>query len=253
MLDYNHTASFADQLNALIDTALVKENQGEPSREYLGGSRLGVACERALQFEYVQAPKDDGREFNGQTLRIFAAGHLFEDMAIRWLCLAGFDLYTTKGNRPGGEQFGFSVADGRIRGHVDGIINDGPTLPGFPALWECKSMNARSWRDTVKHGLAASKPVYAAQIAVYQAYMEPSVPGISSNPALFTAINKDTAELYHELVTFDGGLAQRMSDKAVRIIQTTEAGELLPRIAQSADFFECKFCSWSDRCWRANS
>jgi hypothetical protein len=253
MLDYNHTASFADQLNAMIDTALVKENQAEPSREYLGGSRLGVACERALQFEYAQAPKDDGRDFNGQTLRIFAAGHLFEDMAIRWLRMAGFDLYTTKGNRPGGEQFGFSVADGRIRGHVDGVINDGPTLPGFPALWECKSMNARSWRDTVKHGLAASKPVYAAQIAVYQAYMEPSVPGISSNPALFTAINKDTAELHHELVTFDGGLAQRMSDKAVRIIQATEAGELLPRIAQSADFFECKFCSWSDRCWRANS
>jgi hypothetical protein len=252
MLDYNHTANFADQLNAMIDAALVIKNQAEPSRKYLGGSRLGVACERALQFEYAQAPKDDGRDFNGQTLRIFAAGHLFEDMAIRWLRLAGFDLYTTKGNRPGGEQFGFSVADGRIRGHVDGIINDGPTLPGYPALWECKSMNARSWRDTVKRGLAASKPVYAAQIAVYQAYMEPSVPGISSNPALFTAINKDTAELHHELVTFDGGLAQRMSDKAVRIIQATEAGELLPRIAQSADFFECKFCAWSDRCWRAN-
>jgi len=41
-----------------------------------------------------------------------------------------------------------------------------------------------------------------------------------------------------------------MSDKAVRVIQATEAGELLPRIAQSADFFECKFCDWSDRCWR---
>ncbi|MDA0991257.1 MAG: hypothetical protein O3A51_10965 [Verrucomicrobia bacterium] len=253
MLDYNHGASFAEQVNARIDTALVMENQAQPSRKYLGGSRLGVACERALQFEYAQAPKDDGRDFNGQTLRIFAAGHLFEDMAIRWLRLAGFDLYTTKGNRPGGEQFGFSVADGRIRGHVDGIINDGPVLPRFPALWECKSMNARSWRDTVKRGLAASKPVYAAQIAVYQAYMEVTVPGISSNPALFTAINKDTAELHHELVTFDGGLAQRMSDKAVRIIQATEAGELLPRIAQSADFFECKFCPWSDRCWRANA
>jgi hypothetical protein len=253
MLDYNSRHIFADQLNALIDTALVTENQAEPSRKYIGGSRLGVACERALQFEYAQAPKDDERDFNGQTLRIFAAGHLFEDMAIRWLRLAGFDLYTTKGNRPGGEQFGFSVAGGRIRGHVDGIINNGPTLPGFPALWECKSMNARSWRDTQKRGLAASKPVYAAQIAVYQAYMEPSVPGISSNPALFTAINKDTAELHHELVTFDGGLAQRMSDKAVRIIQSTEAGELLPRIAQSADFFECKFCAWSDRCWRTST
>ena len=250
MLDYNHTANIADQVNALIDTALVVENQAQPSRQYLGGSRLGVACDRALQFEYAQAPKDDGRDFGGQTLRIFAAGHLFEDMAIRWLRLAGFDLYTTKGNRANGEQFGFSVADGRIRGHVDGIINGGPVLPGFPALWECKSLNAKSWKDTVKRGLAVSKPVYAAQIAVYQAYMEATVPGVSSNPALFTAINKDTAELYHELVPFDGALAQRMSDKGVRIIQASEAGELLPRIAQSPDFHECRFCAWSDRCWR---
>ena len=253
MLDYNRSASFPDQINALIDTALVAENHAQPSRQYLGGSRLGVACDRALQFEYAQAPKDDGRDFDGQTLRIFAAGHLFEDMAVRWLRMAGFDLYTTKGNRPDGGQFGFSVASGRIRGHVDGIINAGPEMPGFPALWECKSLNAKSWRDTVKRGLAASKPVYAAQIAVYQAYMEATVPGISSNPALFTAINKDTAELHHELVPFDGALAQRMSDKAVRIIQATEAGELLPRIAQSADFFECKFCSWSDRCWREDT
>lgn len=254
MLDYNHTASFAERVNGLIDGALVAENRARPPRRYLGGSRLGVPCDRALQFEYAQAPKDEGRDFDGQTLRIFAAGHLFEDLAIRWLRQAGFDLYTTHGNRPNGEQFGFSVADGRIRGHVDGIIAQGPEdlLPGVPALWECKSLNAKSWKDTVKRGLAVSKPIYAAQIAVYQAYMEATVPGISANPALFTAVNKDTAELHHELVPFDGGLAQRMSDKAVRILQATEAGELLPRMAQSADFHECRFCPWSDRCWRSD-
>jgi hypothetical protein len=49
-----------------------------------------------------------------------------------------------------------------------------------------------------------SKPVYAAQLAVYQAYMESSVAGLSATPALFTAINKDTAELHQELVPFDG-------------------------------------------------
>ena len=42
-----------------------------------------------------------------------------EDLAIRWLRLAGFDLYTRKQD---GEQFGFSVAGGRIQGHVDGVI-----------------------------------------------------------------------------------------------------------------------------------
>ena len=252
MLDFNHSAKFAEDINVLIDEALVAENAAQTPRDYLGGSRLGVPCERALQYEYAQAPKDDGGEFNGKTLRIFAAGHVFEYLAAGWLRRAGFDLYTTRGNRPETEQFGFSVADGRIRGHVDGIINAGPDglLPGCPALWECKSLNAKSWKDTVKRGVAVSKPVYAAQIAVYQAYMEASVPGISANPALFTAINKDTAELHHELVPFDGALAQTASDKGVRIIKATEAGELLPRIAQSADFHECRFCSWSDRCWR---
>ena len=93
-----------------------------------------------------------------------------------------------------------------------------------------------------------SKPVYTAQIALYQAYMEASVPQISNNPALFTAINKDTAELYFELVPFDGALAQEASDRAVNILKATEAGELLPSIALSHSHNNCKVCSWQDRC-----
>ncbi|WPM81627.1 hypothetical protein R5W60_17755 [Brucella pseudintermedia] len=251
MLDYNRRLGFADHINTAIDAALVAENEATPPRDYLGGSRLGVACERALQFEFTATPKDDGAGFTGQTLRIFAIGHQLEDLAIQWLRAAGFDLYTRKGNRPDGEQFGFSVAGGRIRGHVDGIIAAGPEGFGLavPALWECKTMNAKNWRACVKDGVTKSKPVYAAQIALYQAYMEASVPGIAAAPALFTAINKDTAELHHELVPFDADLAQRMSDRGVRILQATDAGELLPRIATSSDFFECRFCPWAKRCW----
>jgi hypothetical protein len=112
-------------------------------------------------------------------------------------------------------------------------------------------MNDKSWRDTVKFGVARSKPVYAAQMAIYQAYMEATVPGISRNPALFTAINKDSQEIWFELVPFDGGLAQRMSDRAVRVISASESGEQLLRHATTPTHFECKFCSWQDRCWRA--
>lgn len=252
MLDYNHKPKPGEQITALIDAALEAENEATPPRDYLGGSRLGVACERALQFEFTATPKDDGAGFTGQTLRIFAIGLQLEDLAIRWLRAAGFDIYTRKGNRPDGDQFGFSVAGGRVRGHVDGIIAAGPEGLGLavPALWECKTMNAKNWRACVKDGVAKSKPVYAAQIAVYQAYMEPQVPGIATNPALFTAINKDTAELHHELVPFDAGRAQTVSDRAVRILQATDAGELLQRIATTRDFFECRFCPWAERCWR---
>ena len=251
MLDYNHRPGIAERVNAAIDAALIAEREATPPRTYLGASRLGHACERALQFEFAGAPKDEGADFGGQTLRIFEIGHQLEDLAIGWLRAAGIDLYTRKGNRPDGEQFGFSVAGGRIRGHVDGIIAAAPAPLGIgvPALWECKTMNAKNWRACVKDGVAVAKPVYAAQIVLYQAYMEGTVPGISANPALFTAINKNTAELHHELVPFDLDLAQRMSDRGVRILQATDAGELLPRIATNRDFFECRFCPWAARCW----
>lgn len=251
MLDYNHTRSFADMLNDVVDAALINENATRPRREYLGGSRLGHACERALQFEFAQAPKDEGADFPGRTLRIFAIGHALEDLAIKWLRAAGLDLYTRKGNDPDGQQFGFSVAGGRIRGHADGIIAGAPEALklGVPALWECKTMNAKNWRETVKSGVAVAKPIYAAQIALYQAYMDASIPGLAQNPALFTAINKDTAELHHELVPFNAELAQRMSDRAVRILRATDAGELLPRLARERDHFECRMCAWANRCW----
>ena len=56
-------------------------------------------------------------------------------------------------------------------------------------------------------------------------------------------------EIYTELVPFDAALAQKMSDRAVRVIQATEAGELLPRSFAQADHFECRFCSYAERCW----
>ncbi|MHA6829485.1 hypothetical protein ACQUJV_25265, partial [Ralstonia pseudosolanacearum] len=87
----------------------------------------------------------------------------------------------------------------------------------------------------------------------YQAYMEASVDGISSHPALFAAINKDTQELWFELVPFDAALAQRMSDRAVKVLCATDVGELLPRAFSDPTHFECRMCAWQDRCWRAHA
>jgi hypothetical protein len=243
-LDFNHrakTPSFADAVNERIDAALVAENDARELRSYLGGSRLGDPCSRRLQYEFLCLPRDPGGGFSGQSLRIFAAGHSFEDLAVEWLRKAGLDLRTR--NRSG-EQFGFSVAGGRVQGHIDGVIVASPIGMTVPALWECKTANAKNWRDIVKRGVVAAKPIYAAQIALYQAYL-----GLTDAPALFTAINKDTSELWHELVPFDGGLAQSISDKAVRILQACDAGEWLPRIASEPEYYECAYCAWKQWCW----
>ncbi len=244
LLDFNHREKkpdFADVVNALIDTALTAENAERPARDYLGGSRLGDACQRRLQYEYLKVPKDDGAEFTGRSLRIFALGHVLEELAIGWLRKAGFDLRTR--NRHG-EQFGFSAAGGRLQGHADGVIVAAPDGMAVPALWECKSANAKNWRDIARRGVVKAKPIYAAQIALYQAYL-----GLTDAPALFTAINKDSCEIWHELVPFDAERAQSASDKAVRILRACDAGELLPRHTEDPEHFECRFCAWKERCW----
>ena len=161
---------------------------------------------------------------------------------VGWLRDAGFDLRTRKADA---EQFGFSVADGRLQGHVDGVVVGGPEGFAYPALWECKCLGNKSWSDLEKKGLAISKPVYAAQVAIYQAYLE-----LHEHPAIFTALNADTMEIYTELVPFDAALAQRMSDRAAKVITATEAGDLLPRTFHDPTHYECRMCGWQDRCWR---
>lgn len=242
MMDFNASVSLSGQVGALLDRALEAERDATPPREYLGASRLGAACERQLQYEYAKAPVDPGKGFSGRLLRIFERGHRTEAMVIRWLRLAGFILKIEDAD---GHQFGFSVAGGRLRGHVDGVLVGGPEGFAYPALWENKCLGAKSWRELEKHQLAIAKPIYAAQIALYQSYLD-----LYEHPALFTAVNADTMELYAELIPFDAGLAQRMSDRAARVITATEAGELLPRGFTDATHFECKFCAWAERCWR---
>lgn len=230
-----------------IDNALVKEREGIGQRSYLGASRLGDRCERAIQYEFLGFPSDEGRELTGRKLRIFEVGNQFEALALRWLRLAGFGIKIGGSSR----QFGFSAANGRIKGHVDGIIMSVPDDIDIavPALWECKSVNAKGWRELDKKGLADSYPTYAAQIALYQAYLSEDLHEISNNPALFMAINKDTQDIYLEMIPFNGKLAQEMSDRAVKIVIATEHNEILPRCTAKQDFFGCRFCNWSTRCW----
>jgi hypothetical protein len=233
-------ASASARINAAIDAALVRANRAQPPRDYLGGSRIGEPCSRKLAYEITHTPKDDGRDFDGAILRVFEAGHRFEDLTIDWLRAAGFDIRTRKRD---GSQFGFSVAGGRLRGHIDGVIVAGPDIGiAWPALFEHKALNAKSWADLVKHGLRPSKPIYFAQVQLYLAYMD-------LGQALFTAMNKDSQQLYHEIVPFDVAEAQALSDKAVEIWRAVDAGELPPRIAANADFYLCRMCEYARRCW----
>ncbi len=92
MMDFNSSSSLSGQITALVDLGMQRVRAQQPARDYLGASRLGAACERALQFEYAKAPVDHGRDTEGRMLRIFERGHVMEDCMVAWLRDAGFDL-----------------------------------------------------------------------------------------------------------------------------------------------------------------
>lgn len=74
---------------------------------------------------------------------------------------------------------------------------------------------------------------------------------LTEAPALFTALNADSMEILALDVAFDAVTAQELSDRAVNLVRACEAGQLLPRCTQDESWFECKFCDYHERCWRA--
>jgi hypothetical protein len=239
------------QINDCLDAGILQEHVQKEKRKYLGASVVGGDCLRQIQLQYMQKEQ----EFSAQTLRTFDIGNCLEELIADWMISAGFDLKTRNEN---GEQFGFSIAEGKIKGHADGIIFDFPpelklqkenasaanlSRPGSARLWECKTMNDKSWNDTKKRGVLVSKPIYYAQIQLYMAYLN-----LDENPCLFTAVNKNTSELYFELIPFDAEAAQRYSDRAVNVIKATENNELLPKISNDPSFYKCKMCEFRGEC-----
>ena len=130
----------------IIDDSIQEQNKKKENRSYLGASSLGDPCSRKIQYRYMGVEPDVENQFSSKVLRIFEFGHVIEDMAHGWLYNAGFDLKSTDKN---GKQYGFSIADDRIKGHIDGVICGGPVAMDYPFLWECKSANSKKFGEFV--------------------------------------------------------------------------------------------------------
>jgi hypothetical protein len=235
MLDFNRANLSERPLNALLNELMERaEPPGKNYRQYLGASAVGAECLRKIQFDWMCDPV-----FPARVKDIFARGHFFEELTRQHLVAAGFKFAPA-------DRLEFKAADGLFRGHADGIIVDGPAVPGlsYPCLWEHKCVKAKGWRAIERDGLTGLYGVYAAQIALYQAYLD------VTNPALFSVINGDDCQRLHFFVPFDAQLAQMVSDRAVAVIRATRVGELLPRVTEDPDDWRCKMCSWRERCWR---
>ncbi len=242
-------------INELLDQRLLQWHAMQDKRKYLGASMIGDECIRKVQLQYL------GKDpmITAKQVRTFDIGHHLEDLVIHWLRIAGFYVVTRDED---GKQFGFSTADGKIAGHVDGIIQAFPKelldpTSRWPAgratngcrlsLLEVKTMSNKSWNDTAKRGVLVSKPIYYVQTQLYMAYM----PG-EMQQCLFVALNKDTSELYFEMIAFDAETAQKYSDRAAQIIKASENNELLPCVSNDPSFYLCKMCGFKGQCRGSN-
>jgi hypothetical protein len=216
----------------------------ETPRDYLGASGWGHACKRKLAYDWHRVPTDQP-PFSPELFAIFAMGHAGEPVVVEILRAGGFDILTESAKT--GKQFGFYAAEGKLRGHCDGIINGGPATKDdgkpllYPMLWENKMLNNKSWNKTAEKGVKASKPIYYSQMQTYCAYFD--IP----NGSLFSSMNRDTGELYLEHVPFDADNAQASSDRALDVIQS-ETPEEFQRINSDPAFFTCLYCDYRLRC-----
>jgi hypothetical protein len=137
MLNLNR-ANLADEpinieLNAAIERAAAAT--AELPRPYLGASIVGDECARKIQYEWWCKPLLASR-----VRSIFARGHFFEARTREQLIAAAFEFAPES-------ELAFSAAKGDLQGHADGLILAGPDLPNvhldYPALWECKALNAK--------------------------------------------------------------------------------------------------------------
>jgi hypothetical protein len=239
VMNFNRASLALEAVNVAVNDAIERAaaTKAELPRPYLGASIVGDECLRKVQFDWWCKPT-----LSARVRDIFERGHYFEDVARQHLIATGFKFAPP-------ETLAFSAVNGCLRGHADGIVIAGPnplngTYFNYPFLWEHKALNAKNWRAIERDGLEKAFPKYAAQIALYQAYLD------KTNPALFTISNADTCERLHFWVPFSAERAQEWSDRAAFIIEATRAGELLPRAYDDPQDWRCRICAHNERCWR---
>lgn len=209
---------------AAIDAA-VEANASRDFDQVIRGSSIGHPCERHLWYRYRWA--HDGERFDGRKLRLFQTGHVEEERLISYLRMAGVTVEAV--DPATGMQWEVVALDGHFKGHLDGIAHGIIEAQKTPHLLECKTHNARSFAQLVKHGVQVSKPEHVAQMQIYM-----HLAGLTR--AFYLAKNKDTDELYAERVHYDPAQGAALLAKAERV-KTANAAP--PRVSDDPAYYLC--------------
>lgn len=205
----------------------------EPFRSHMGGSLIGGECARAIWYGWRWVTKPT---FPGRILRLFNRGHLEEARFIALLLMIGVEVYQQDAE---GNQFRISHANGHFGGSGDGVGVNIPDLqPGQAALLEFKTHGEKSFKELSAKGVRDAKFEHYVQMNVYMRKMGLAV-------ALYGAVNKNTDELYLEIVVLDVAVADQFLDRGEKLIGMEEPPT---RMNESPGFWKCRFCDHRPVC-----
>lgn len=203
-------------------------------RNHLGASLIGEECERKLWFSLRWAC-DPG--FNGRLLRLFQTGFLEEFCIIKELRKIGVAVWDR--DMDSGEQIHFADPDcPHFSGSLDAIGRGFEEAPVAPHVIEIKSSGSKPFSKIKHEGVQKAKPLHYAQMQTYCRWAE-------LDRAFYFVVNKDTDEIYSERVYYDKAFAERLADKAKRVVYSDVP---LDRISKNAGNFQCKFCPYTGPC-----
>lgn len=216
-------------------------------RTHLGASVLGGKCARAAAYGWRWALRkkprgkkhEPAKKAESRMLRLWNRGHMEEGRFIAMLLACGVSVYQQDAE---GKQYKISNYGGHFSGSGDGILVGVPDLPaGVPCLAEFKTHGDKSFEELKDNGVAVAKHEHYVQMQEYMHHM-----GLLY--ALYVAVNKNTDELYAEIVSYDRPVAETFLERAKAIIFEQE----LPKRINGASpgFFHCKYmCDYPDVCF----
>lgn len=202
-------------------------------RTHLGASYVGEECARKIYYSWRWFTI---KKFEGRIIRLFNRGHMEEARMIACLLTIGVEVTQQDAE---GRQFTISHAGGHVGGSGDGVGKGIPDLePDQYALLEFKTHGEKSFDQLAENGVRVSKLEHYAQMQVYMRKMELAV-------GLYLAVNKNTDELYGEIITLNSEFADQYLDRGQMIVSMPQPPS---RISESPGFWKCRFCDHRPVC-----
>jgi hypothetical protein len=213
-----------DVVLAAIDALPPMQDEGE--RGYLGASIIGEPCARKLWLQFHRYA--EAEQFEPRMLRLFFRGQREEGMFEMYLRETGFNVIHDCMQQARWKHGFFS-------GAPDGVLEK----DGVRYLPEYKTINDSGFKALERGRIESLKPLHFAQIQV-------NGDEYKCDYGLYLVVNKNTDELFCDIIPIDTKKAQEYRNKSEYITMADKPPE---RIATKPTDYRCKTCHVRDQCW----